>query len=358
MRRILIALAMLMLALTPASAQDCTDCHVCENPKPADPCLRECSRDMHVPDWHDLSSMDSPDIVVINTLVEHYEAVTFDHAAHASMSGMGGHNCSICHHENPDGQIECCCDCHPSEGVEGDAEIIDLKSAYHRQCMFCHRDWSGEADCEICHLPLDDNGEPLGMRRQPPQSPHREARPVMNFLTEHEPAPYVTFHHETHAGAYGISCNDCHELDDCSSCHLGTHAEVLPELHDFSNRSTCNHCHSTNQCGACHSQEPDRIFRHSYTGFPLKSYHSGVSCRSCHGEQHAHGGLARDCQGCHTSGWGDTDSFDHASKTGVDLGEDHEGMECGDCHPDLGFQAAPVCSDCHDEEDWGPDLLN
>jgi len=355
MSRTTLAIAFLLIGLSPVFSQNCTDCHLCEDPKPADPCLRECSRDTHVPDWHDLESMDSPDIVILNQLVDLYEAVTFDHEAHAEMSGMGGGTCVLCHHDNPDGMIESCGVCHPAERVEGAEEVIDLKSAYHRQCMYCHRDWSGEADCEICHLPLDGNGEPLGQRRQPPQNPHREARAVMNFETSHDPAPFVTFHHESHAGAYGISCNECHELDNCSSCHLGTSTEVLPELHDFSNRSTCGECHGTSHCGSCHSRQPDRIFRHEVTGFPLKSYHAGVTCRSCHGERHAHGQLARDCQGCH-SAWGDTDSFDHADKIGVDLGEDHAGMDCSDCHPDLGFVAAPICSDCHDD-DREADLL-
>ncbi len=358
MPRLLAAVAVLMLLLSPASTQNCTECHVCENPSHEDPCLKECSRETHIPDWHDIDKLHSPDVVILDQLVELYEAVTFDHKAHAEMSGMGGNTCRLCHHENREATIMCCCDCHPAEGVVGEDDLIDLKSAYHRQCMLCHRDWSGEADCEICHLPLDGNGHPVDMVRPEPFSHHRESTAVINFETPHEPAPYVTFHHDKHADTYGISCCECHQQDDCSTCHVGNGNGGFAPIHFFSNKETCGGCHGTGQCGSCHSREPDRDFRHEYTGFPMRSFHADLSCQACHGEQHAHGHLARDCQGCHTSGWGDTDSFDHAGLIGVDLGEEHEAMECGECHPDLGFAATPLCADCHEEEDWGPDLLN
>ncbi|MFN3695286.1 MAG: cytochrome c3 family protein, partial [Ignavibacterium sp.] len=32
----------------------------------------------------------------------------------------------------------------------------DLKGAYHRQCMDCHREWSGETGCNSCHVPIKD----------------------------------------------------------------------------------------------------------------------------------------------------------------------------------------------------------
>ena len=303
MRKILLALLLLLTGLTLVNSTECRDCHLCDNPTQTDPCLIDCSRDLHVPDWHDMETLHSPDVVILDRLVDLYEAVTFDHKAHAEMSGMGGNTCRLCHHENVSHEIQCCCDCHPDEGVEGAEDLIDLKVAYHRQCMTCHQDWSGEADCEICHLPLDSNGVAIGEHIIPEHTPHREAREIMNFLTDHEPAPYVTFNHGSHANEYDISCNDCHILDDCNSCHLGTQAEVSLELHDFSNRSTCEECHGTSHCGSCHSQEENRVFKHDYTGFVLKSFHADLACHACHGEQHAHGQLARDCQGCHTEGW-------------------------------------------------------
>jgi len=356
MRRFLLVFLLVLAGFVPASPQNCIDCHLCKRPKPADPCLRACTRDTHEPNWQDLSQFSYPDTVSLDKLVEHYGAVRFNHKAHAEMSGMGGNTCRLCHHKNPEGKIENCSNCHPLERAEGGEEIVDLKTAYHRQCIFCHSEWDGETNCEICHQPLDESGHVVGDNAVLPSHMHRKARPVIDFKTDHQPAPYVTFHHKEHAKDYGISCSVCHELDNCTSCHLGTRKNVSPKLHDFSNKSTCSECHGMSHCGSCHSRKPTRVFKHGYTGFPLKRYHQGVACRDCHGEKHAHGQLPTDCQGCHNSDWGDTDTFDHAGIIGVDLGEDHEGMDCGDCHQDPDFQKPPLCSDCHDDG-RGPDLL-
>ena len=87
-------------------------------------------------------------------------AVTFPHDLH-----VGDFECLVCHHDYENGvnilgenELEegssdlCCATCH-NAGSE-----IDLKEAYHRQCMGCHRQSrlagfaTGPELCGECHI--------------------------------------------------------------------------------------------------------------------------------------------------------------------------------------------------------------
>jgi len=51
---------------------------------------------------HDLS--EAPDSMLLDELVDEYQAVHFNHMLHAEMAEMGG-DCVTCHHYSPKGHI-------------------------------------------------------------------------------------------------------------------------------------------------------------------------------------------------------------------------------------------------------------
>ncbi len=81
-----------------------------------------------------------------------YDPVNFSHRAHAEMSGISG-GCKMCHHYNPPGKIVNCEYCHEKERNRTDITKPDLKGAYHRQCIDCHKQWNKSTDCIQCHSP-------------------------------------------------------------------------------------------------------------------------------------------------------------------------------------------------------------
>ena len=358
MKRIALSIILLLFAAPALPQGDCTECHDCAQPTPEDPCLPECARLMHEPNWSDFALLHSPETVLIEELVARYEAVRFDHKTHAEMSGMGGASCRVCHHDTPAHKIGRCVQCHPVRLTPADVGVIDLKTAYHRQCMFCHREWSHETDCEICHAPLGGSVLDSQIPRDATHAfAHRNLPVKVNFETSHRAGPYVTFDHDVHT-KHGVNCQECHAKDACTTCHSGNGLDAPKangRLHDFSNRSTCSACHEVGQCSVCHSRTPDRPFTHDLTGFPLKSWHAKVECASCHGDRRVHDVMPRQCDGCHNL-WEDQ-AFNHATTVNIDLGEEHEGMDCVDCHQDAGYSAPPACDGCHDDG-RGPDLLN
>lgn len=95
-----------------------------------------------------------PGVSVLDSLVDKYEAVRFDHAMHTNFA----EGCGSCHHQHGSGG-DSCKTCHALEsGVFKNAvvtsflackschgqlnpkapEIPSLKVAYHQQCFGCH----------------------------------------------------------------------------------------------------------------------------------------------------------------------------------------------------------------------------
>jgi hypothetical protein len=91
-----------------------------------------------------------PEEVVLDKLVEVYEEVAFSHADHADMVDDG---CTACHHHAPPGVYQKCGACHGKGLFEAEKlNMINLKAAYHRQCIECHVEWeSGPTGCTECH---------------------------------------------------------------------------------------------------------------------------------------------------------------------------------------------------------------
>lgn len=119
---------------------------------------------------------DFPDEVEINSLVNLYEGVVFDHAMHVDSTD----NCSECHHHTTGTGItneycaKChtgeeemdsvaCQDCHSADPVSAENlhkpqakfkyhdDQPNLKAAYHLNCIGCHKEVDGPTGCEDCH---------------------------------------------------------------------------------------------------------------------------------------------------------------------------------------------------------------
>ncbi|HTY21013.1 MAG TPA: cytochrome c3 family protein [Geobacteraceae bacterium] len=117
----------------------------------------------------------APDTVELNSLVNLYEKVHFNHAKHISIVK----DCADCHHhtagtlaQNPN-----CVKCHKNSGATANVacrschlvqpfsaaalrqkdrsayhnDILGLKGAYHQACSGCHQKMGGPTGCQDCH---------------------------------------------------------------------------------------------------------------------------------------------------------------------------------------------------------------
>jgi hypothetical protein len=328
-------------------ALNCSECHKCEHPTEADPCLipQTCPRHEAM---RGIDPKLGPSIVILDELENLYVPVRFDHRAHAEMTKFGG-DCEICHHFTPpESPHPACKQCHPSEIHFEDLTQPGLKGAYHRSCLGCHKDWDSDTACEICHerkvqgVASDVSEETFHSQYEP-----LEMTELIIYETEYDEGDKVPFQHKKHTTLYGISCADCHMEQSCEQCHvrvgeahpMGDPAEV--DLH-----GACFQCHDEENCEKCHGADPDAPFDHAATGWPLKSYHAELSCQKCHGEGNTNKSPSTQCEVCHRDGW--PASFNHAV-TGVELDELHMDFDCTDCHTE-GYGKKPDCSSCHDDD--------
>jgi len=116
-----------------------------------------------------------PEAIELDSLVNIFEPVTFDHALHQDVT-----SCATCHHHtlNMPAEDENCLRCHQLSGLAdevmcsgchpthpGNAEkmkasldeniyhidITGLKRAYHLKCLGCHVEMGAASGCEDCH---------------------------------------------------------------------------------------------------------------------------------------------------------------------------------------------------------------
>lgn len=118
-----------------------------------------------------------PEVVTLDSLVDSYESVTFNHSLHAMMAG----DCGSCHHQHGDSGSLPCKNCHAVEkslfkgtvenyfpacrkchGTYNPAQpkMKGLKTAYHSTCFKCHRGMGNvgidpKGCTEICHAKKD-----------------------------------------------------------------------------------------------------------------------------------------------------------------------------------------------------------
>ena len=117
----------------------------------------------------------APGTIKLDSLMDKYQAVQFDHSKHTSLAG----DCGACHHEHSGSRSTCkdchsvskavfqnsvsksftaCKNCHDAVSPDNPG-MPGLKAAYHRVCFECHRGLGNvgtdPAGCtEMCHSKL------------------------------------------------------------------------------------------------------------------------------------------------------------------------------------------------------------
>lgn len=330
----------------------CYQCHHCKNPTTDDPCLNNCPRHVRQA-TSDLKTSPEmgPDRVVLDILSNLYEPTIFNHKIHARMAAMG-HGCLECHHYSPEGHYPACRTCH-STGISCEnLKQVGLKGAYHRQCMRCHREWSGDENCEVCHA---RKGEKHEVTPKPGKSlrhyPLVKEPGVNVYHSSFLGGSTVTFDHHAHAHDMEIACRTCHHGPGCLPCH----AQLTHMPGPSPDAVGCLSCHVKTACTTCHVASPDtRRFDHSRTKFPLKPFHAKIACRRCHTTQARHHSAPTNCRQCHGKDWQPT-SFNHR-QAGFIMNETHTELDCTECHAGGDFGRPPVCTGCHDDIKY-PDSL-
>jgi len=301
---------------------------------------------VHQTSRHELG--EAPDSMVLDALSNLYQPVYFGHGQHANMAAMD-RDCATCHHFSPPGKIPSCEACHAPNGKSDDLTKPNLKGAYHRQCLSCHREWSSSTKCIACHMPNEN--EALSFAGSDPTDNIGKSHPVITepvtraYKTPYEKGPIVTFQHKEHVELFGFRCVDCHNQESCGSCHdirkEARRTRTQEEIH-----AICNGCHASAPCNKCHDTKERPGFSHNNTGWPLSRYHKQLDCWSCHPAGRRISRLGRMCVNCHAN-W-NQETFRHAV-TSLVLDDVHAALDCSDCHNDYRYEQEPVCSDCHDD---------
>ena len=224
--------------------------------------------------------MRGPRLVILDELEDVYLPVPFDHKGHAGMARMTG-SCAVCHHYTPDGlKHPACKTCHERNSRKNDIHKPGLKGAYHRQCMGCHREWSGETRCGACHHPkagaaakggspvLPSSDDLLGRMHRPIPEPEVEIHTTKG--EGYEPNKAI-FRHKEHVRSYRLRCAECHREDNCNRCHGEGKSHVQRTRTVQDHHKPCLECHRNYSCARCHfgeGQPPPRPFDHAQTGWP------------------------------------------------------------------------------------------
>jgi len=336
----------------------CAMCHSCTTPTKSNPCLNTCPRVRESTGLY--TPADGPGVMLMDKMNGQYGPVPFNHRSHAQMAEMSG-GCFGCHHYNDTAlNILSCQSCHPTERKREDVNLPDLKGAYHRRCLDCHRQWTGSPECNSCHLEKNSGKTSAqilaewakGKKDHPPvPAPEKKV-----YSTKEQDGTVVTFFHSDHMKRFGLACVDCHRQEGCIGCHDKRPAELRKRAtvatpDDFDSRhARCSSCHEAQACTKCHMATEAEPFEHARaSGWGLKPYHARLACSRCHGSSRKFAGLKNDCTTCHTA-W-TADSFTHAV-TGLKLDDIHAALDCIECHPGKSFGKPPVCSGCHPDKSY------
>ena len=335
----------------------CATCHSCDVPTRENPCVRECPR-IHMVTV-DQDPKEGPDFLVLTTTQEEedlYDTVRFSHKWHAEMSGMAG-GCTVCHHYNPPGGILACRECHDAARMRTSLGRPDLRGAYHRQCIGCHREWAKEVGCQECHAlrgegpnnPASPDGTLERVRHTQIVAPERIVSEV-----DFDGGRVVTFPHADHVTLFGLDCADCHSRESCIRCH-DARRKPSPASPSTGGHQACEKCHVVEvECDRCHGAEAKPPFSHaSRSGWALSRFHEGLSCQRCHTKRGSFSGLKGACSSCHGE-WSPT-TFEHRV-VGLTLDENHAEFPCDVCHADSQYRERPTCAQCHDTVTY-PDKL-
>lgn len=333
----------------------CKTCHVCDVPTKDDPCLILCPREKIATVYQ--KPEQTPELIVINELKDRYGPVYFSHKIHAQMSVMSG-GCENCHHFNTSGPILKCNSCHEASRKRDDVRLPDLKGAYHRQCMDCHREWSHETGCNTCHelqKNIKDEKKEAAQKKLTGKVHPVVMEPThITYQTKSDKGKLVTFFHDDHTKQFGLACASCHKQESCTKCHdVNKKTDAKPKT--VSTKKTfedqhrnCISCHSKNEsCSQCHSEKALEPFNHGKrTGWVLSKYHIKLSCSKCHGAKLPYKKIDNKCSSCHQD-W-NAETFKHAV-TGLLLDETHREVSCEECHAGNNYAVKPICSNCHED---------
>jgi hypothetical protein len=161
----------------------------------------------------------------------------------------------------------------------------------------------------------------------------------------------VTFYHNDHTQKFGLKCSTCHKQESCSKCHDGelnnnnkTKTISVKKSSDEHHKK-CFSCHKKADCGICHTNKETESFDHAKrTGWALNKHHLELSCVKCHSSV-PFKKLDNKCFSCHKN-W-NAENFKH-SVTGLELNETHSSFGCEDCHLEKNFAVKPSCANCHE----------
>jgi hypothetical protein len=260
------------------------------------------------------------------------------------------HGCQNCHHFQEAGGITACKNCHPPDVADEQLEQPGLKGAYHRQCLGCHQEWSGDTSCEICHLKKeiaagrqDDHVPPLmNSKYAPIYEPEKKV-----WSSAYGGGTVVTLHHRSHTEKYGIECAACHHAEGCGSCH-GKQEKTAEVRHsEEALHAICNACHAKMSCDQCHLKSEAPEFSHARTGWPLGWQHEGLECKRCHGAANQFTKPSATCNRCHAR-W-TVATFNH-KRAHFELSENHRELACEECHLGRDFSVKPACATCHETD--------
>lgn len=334
----------------------CKSCHASEYPTKNDPGLMNCPRAEILTDFHSVA--EGPEIVVIDKMSENYSGVVFSHKIHSEMSEMSD-GCTGCHHYNTTGPVLNCSKCHAGERFREDISIPDLKAAYHRQCMKCHKQWSSDNGCNTqCHSRKGTENARNIKSLEGKKHPELVLPTKMVWETKSKINKTVTFFHDEHIGIFKIECTSCHSQENCINCHapkarsdFGKITKIEKSIEEH--HKPCSNCHTGNSCQKCHQEKEMASFSHGKTsGWVLKAYHSKLECSKCHGNKMPYRKLDNKCISCHKDF---AAGFNH-ELIGISFSESHKELECKNCHTGGDFVKSPVCSDCHDDKSFPADV--
>jgi hypothetical protein len=281
------------------------------------------------------ASAQPPDVVMLNQLANTYEPVPFDHKSHARMAEMWD-GCVTCHHRTPSdaaiaatqpasvrngdrtqanaAHFPACKSCHEISREDVVMHMPNLKGAYHRQCLNCHRDGAHENACSACHKersqvattkPVAPNVDDIVGRMHPPIAEPQVA--VYNARFTPAVGRKVLFRHKEHTTQYGLKCSNCHHRDNCSNCHDANATTIASKPIQAGrtwkdSHQPCMSCHKQDSCRHCHYEpgaQPPAIFEHRSTGQLLDADHVKLQCTVCHTKLKSKEGLTCGDAACH-----------------------------------------------------------
>lgn len=236
---------------------DCRTCHSCSTPTRESPCLNPCPRATAQPAQSTDEELNGvPVTIQLDYMDSLYQPVTYDHKLHA---GMPDTSCTACHHHSIKSPFPACISCHPISGTDAETGLINLKGAFHRQCLNCHRELTSDSSCTVCHAVKSSDATV-------PPSPATKLplTPIPHFNHSSTRFPLKAYHQT-------VACIQCH-------------------------RKAVNHHTIPTTCEACHTKWPPE-FRHELTGLKLDDIHTAFQCADCHNQDNMAANPT--CEACH-----------------------------------------------------------